>query len=249
MQNYKIKSGDTLSKIAVLFFNDAQKYKLIAEVNNIKNPNSIQVGQVLRIPLDENKNNEDEVKNETPKSNNSEFIELRTNQLKEIMPYSSEENRSKYIRGLNEVMKKYEIDTKLRQAHFLAQLAHESGSLRYSEEIASGKAYEGRKDLGNVEAGDGVKFKGRGLMQLTGRSNYERYSKYIDINLLDNPERLSDEPLLATDVAGWFWSTRGLNKFADEDNIREVTRRINGGYNGLEDREAYLKKAKQVFDI
>lgn len=95
-------------------------------------------------------------------------------QLREIMPYASEANIDKYLPHLNDTMMSFNIDTPLRQAHFLAQLGHESGSLRYVREIASGEAYEGRKDLGNVCPGDGVKFKGRGLIQLTGRGHPPR---------------------------------------------------------------------------
>ncbi|MBI6954367.1 glycoside hydrolase family 19 protein [Pseudomonas sp. CCOS 191] len=147
---------------------------------------------------------------------------------------------------LLEVLTRYRIDTPLRIAHFLAQIAHESGCLRYTEELASGSAYEGRKDLGNLQPGDGPRFKGRGLIQLTGRANYRQYGQYCtrDFENKDDPALVSSDPALAVDVAGWFWANRKLNDWADKDDLREVTRRVNGGFNGLDDRAAYLARAK-----
>lgn len=142
----------------------------------------------------------------------------------------------------------YGIDTPLRLAHFLAQLGHESGELRYTEELASGLAYEGRADLGNSEQGDGPRYKGRGLIQLTGRANYTAFSKYIGVDYVAHPERLK-EPTPAVVVACWFWCSRNLNKYADADDLRGVTRRVNGGYNGLGSRADFLARAKKVFGI
>jgi putative chitinase len=138
------------------------------------------------------------------------------------------------------------IDTPLRQAHFLAQIGHESGELRYTEEIASGDAYEGRRDLGNSEPGDGRRFKGRGLIQLTGRANYRAYGLSIGVDLLagDAAARVATDPALAVDVACWFWTTRRLNELADRDDVEAITRRINGGLNGLDDRKRLLARAR-----
>jgi putative chitinase len=138
------------------------------------------------------------------------------------------------------------INTPLRKAHFLAQVGHESLSLIYTEELASGKAYEGRSDLGNTQKGDGQRFKGCGLIQLTGRSNYTSYGAYANLNLLQkgNEKWVSTIPSLALDVSLWFWLKRGLNNYADADNLRAITRRVNGGYNGLSDRQKYLDRAK-----
>jgi N-acetylmuramoyl-L-alanine amidase len=167
-------------------------------------------------------------------------------QLQEIMPHATKSNINKYLGPLNETTKKYNINTYIRIAHFLSQLAHESGSFRYSEEIASGAAYEGRTDLGNINPGDGVKFKGRGLIQLTGRANYTNYGDYIKVDLTNNPTIVATDPNLATDVAGWFWMRKKLNDHADRDDVEKITRRINGGLNGFEDRKKYLETAKQV---
>lgn len=131
----------------------------------------------------------------------------------------------------------------LRFAHFIAQLTHESGNFRYMQEIASGTAYEGRKDLGNVMAGDGVKFKGRGPIQLTGRANYQKYGRALGINFESHPELVAI-PSIGLLVACKFWTNNGLNELADRDDLLTITRRINGGTNGLVERKANLAKIK-----
>ena len=138
------------------------------------------------------------------------------------------------------------LTTVLRQAQFLAQVGHESGELRYTEEMASGAAYEGRKDLGNLQKGDGVRFKGRGLIQITGRANYLAFgeARKSDFVTGDAPARIAAEPALAVDVAVWFWQPHNLNAPADKDDVLTITKRINGGTNGLPEREALLARAK-----
>ena len=135
------------------------------------------------------------------------------------------------------------LDSKNRFVHFIAQLAHESGSFRYMEEIASGAAYEGRKDLGNVLKGDGVRYKGRGPLQLTGRANYRKYGQELGIDFENNPTIVA-LPSVGMLVACKYWSDHGLNEFADIDDVTTITRRINGGLNGFADRKAYLDKLK-----
>ena len=130
--------------------------------------------------------------------------------LKEVMPQSTEANRQKYLEWLNYFMPKYGIDTDKEVAAFIAQIGHESQQLLYSEEIASGKAYEGRKDLGNTQQGDGVKFKGRGLIQITGRFNYTQLSKDLGEDFIKNPELLSTSKY-AVQSACWFWNYKKLN--------------------------------------
>jgi putative chitinase len=151
-----------------------------------------------------------------------------------------------FFNAILATMNRYQINTPLRIAHFLAQIAHESGCLRYTEEIASGEAYEGRVDLGNTQPGDGPLFKGRGLIQLTGRANYRDYGKACGKNFetTDKPTLVATDPDLAVDVAGWFWDKRQLNALADRDDLREITRRVNGGFNGLAERADFLARAK-----
>lgn len=135
------------------------------------------------------------------------------------------------------------LEAPLRLAHFMAQLIHESGSFHYMEEIASGAAYEGREDLGNVRKGDGRRFKGRGPIQLTGRANYRRVGRAIGIDLESNPA-IAAIPSIGMLTACYFWADAGLNALADADDIRAITRRINGGFNGLDDRKLHLARMK-----
>jgi putative chitinase len=143
------------------------------------------------------------------------------------------------------IVSEFELSTPLRQAHFLSQLAHESDGFKTTVEYASGKAYEGRRDLGNTSPGDGVKYKGRGLIQLTGKSNYRQASAALGVDFMNNPGLAAQFPH-AIRVAGWYWKTRKINLLADRDDDIAVTRKINGGENGLADRRRYLALAKDA---
>lgn len=172
---------------------------------------------------------------------------MTLNQLKKIVPYAGP-RAGVFLPALIEAMAEYQIDTPLRQAAFIAQLAHESGSFRYVKELASGEAYEFRKDLGNTMAGEGMRYNGRGLVQITGRANYAACSEalYGDPNiLLAHPEML-ETVTGACQSAAWFWKSRGLNELADADAFSKITKRINGGTNGAAERNAFYAKAKQV---
>lgn len=149
---------------------------------------------------------------------------------------------------LNQAMSEAEINTPGRVSAFVAQLAHESGEFRYSEEIASGDAYEGRKDLGNTHSGDGRRFKGRGFIQVTGRSNYAAAGKALGLDLEQNPERAAQYDTAAR-VAAWFWKAHGLNQLADAGDLEHITRRINGGLNGQAQRLAYYQRALTVLGV
>lgn len=127
------------------------------------------------------------------------------------------------------------------RAMFLAQMAHESGNFRYDEEIASGQAYEGRSDLGNTQPGDGVRYKGRGYIQLTGRANYRDYGNRLGVDLENNPD-LAKDPNIAADIAIAYWQQRVDRNAARAGDVRTVTRNINGGLNGLADRQNKFNK-------
>lgn len=163
-----------------------------------------------------------------------------------IMAYASKDKLLTYFPLLATKLPHYQVSTPLRMAHFMAQVGHESLSLTYTEELASGDTYEGRVDLGNTQKGDGRRFKGRGLIHLTGRYNYQAYSDYAGINLMQsgNETLIAQIPAYALDVSLWFWEKHDLNSLADKDDILEITRRVNGGYAGLEDRKQYLGRAK-----
>lgn len=163
-------------------------------------------------------------------------------QLRKIMPSLPLSKARQYLPLLNRAMAEGKINTVKRKAAFLAQLAHESVQLRYFEEIASGAAYEGRRDLGNVRPGDGRRYKGRGPIQLTGRANYRAAGRALRLPLEKNP-RLASRPDVGFRIAVWFWSSRGLNGLADKGAFTEITRRINGGYNGLSARRQYYARA------
>lgn len=154
----------------------------------------------------------------------------------------------RFTEPLAQACAEYGIDTPARVAAFLAQIAHESGGLRYVREIASGAAYEGRQDLGNTEPGDGIRFRGRGLIQITGRANYRRCGEALGLDLEALPELL-EEPVNASRSAAWFWASRKLNALADAGDFLKITKRINGGTNGLADREAYHARAKAALGI
>ncbi|WP_421579106.1 peptidoglycan-binding protein [Shinella sp. M31] len=152
---------------------------------------------------------------------------------------------------LPKMLRYIDVTTPLRISHFLAQTAHESDGFSTSEEYASGAAYEGRADLGNTEAGDGKRFKGRGPIQLTGRSNYRQFTAWMRSIQPDCPDFERRPELVAQwPWAGWaaafYWTTRNINKLADNDNLVAVTKVINGGRNGLDDRSRYLSKAKGI---
>ncbi len=169
--------------------------------------------------------------------------------LSVVMPRALPEKIDLYFEPLVAGMTKYEITTPLRMAHFIAQIAHETASFLYAEEIADGSAYEGREALGNTHPGDGKRFKGRGLIQLTGRANYAQYSKDCGLDCVAEPQRVSSDAFVAVDVACWYWNKRNINRLADADDVKAVTKAINGGYNGLDDRIAYLARAKGVLGI
>lgn len=170
---------------------------------------------------------------------------MTPDQLLSVMPYCGS-RAFIYAEPLSGAMDEFGIDTPRRQAAFLAQIAHESGSLKYTREIADGSAYEGRADLGNTHPGDGPRYKGRGLLQITGRANYVACGTALGLDLLSTPELL-ENPLGACRSAGWYWRSRGLNDCADNDDFGTLTKKINGGYNGLDERiKAWLMARKAV---
>lgn len=167
-------------------------------------------------------------------------------------------NAEKFMQHIIAACTRYSINTPVRQLCFLAQVGHESMGLYYTEEIASGAAYENRADLGNIQPGDGVRFKGRGLIQITGRSNYKTLSAAFGQDFITDPsllgaknaDKCSDQQLqYAALSAGWFWNSRSLNNLADQidlnssidaagnqDVFKKITKKINGGLNGFSDR-------------
>lgn len=184
----------------------------------------------------------------------------------------------KWVPWLNMTMLKYDINTLQRQAMFLAQLAHESGNFKHvsenlnysaealrrvfkkyfpTDELAlmyarqpekiANRVYANRMGNGEESSGDGWKYRGRGLIQLTGKDNYAAFSLKANNNALLEPDLVA-QPELAAESAGWFWDTNDLNKLSDTGDVRAATRRINGGFNGLADREAKYNKLIILLD-
>jgi putative chitinase len=156
-----------------------------------------------------------------------------------------------YAEPLDDAMQMYNINTTARISAFLAQVGHESGRLQFVKEIwgpdkcAWQKNYEMNADLGNDQPGDGFKFRGRGLIQITGRYNYAACGSGLGLPLTDKPEIL-ENPKYAAMSAGWFWEKHHLNNKADLEDFEGITRVINGGLNGQSDREILLNDIKQV---
>ena len=184
---------------------------------------------------------------------------LTRDQLNAIMPSLPAAKGDVLFPTLSAAMAEFAIEAPPRAAAFLAQLAHESAQFRFMEEIwgptAAQKRYEPASSLattlGNTEAGDGKRFKGRGPIQITGRSNYRRFGQLLSCDLEADPARAA-LPELAFRIAGLFWSKKGLNELADEatdDSFREITRRINGGFNGLAERQRFYRVAKNVLGV
>jgi putative chitinase len=173
-------------------------------------------------------------------------------QLHAVMPALPSAKAHLYIAPLNAAMAEFKINNRLRICAFLGQVAEESGQLAWFQEFASGWEYDISRNptlargLGNLTVGDGPRYKGRGPIQLTGRSNYVACGRALGIDLVDNPD-LAIQPNIAFRTAGWFWSTHGLNALADQQDYRGITLRINGGYNGYATRLAFYERALTVF--
>lgn len=180
---------------------------------------------------------------------------LSETQLRQIMPNLAAAKATSFLPHLNDAMARWEINTLARTAAFVAQLAHESGEFRWMEELwgptDAQKRYEPPAELagklGNTEAGDGKRFKGRGPIQVTGRSNYQRFGTLLGIDLIGMPEQAAT-PAVGFQIAGAFWKSNGLNELADAGDFLKITKRINGGTNGLEDRRKYHAQALAVLE-
>lgn len=185
-------------------------------------------------------------------------MEITQELLHELMPRATDKNIARFYQPLINAMKEFEINTPLRVAAFLAQIAHESDNLYYVEEIADGSAYEYRKDLGNLEyealqyahqnnSTTGKWFKGHGLIQLTGYYNHKAISKALNIDCLSNPKLLCESEY-ASRSAAWFWNTHNCNSLADVGLFGKITRVINGGTDGITERLKNYANCKKVLE-
>ena len=161
----------------------------------------------------------------------------------------SDKMSSDWFGHVRDACREYGITGSVRIAAFLAQVGHESGGFVWTREIwgptSAQKRYEGRSDLGNIQPGDGFRFRGRGLIQITGRDNYQRAAAGLGVDVVADPQLLEERSLAARSAA-WWWKTHGCNQLADGGDFVALTRRINGGTNGLADRQTRWERAKQA---
>ena len=159
---------------------------------------------------------------------------------------------AEWVGPVTAAMAEFGIDAPIRQAAFIAQCGHESMGFAYTREIwgptAAQLKYEGRADLGNTQKGDGSLYRGRGLIQITGRANYAKAGAALGLDLVRNPQWLESADLAARS-AGWFWRANGCSAFADRDDFVGLTRKINGGTNGLSDRQLRWATAKKALGV
>ena len=250
---HTVQFGDMLSSIAVRYGVGLQQ--LIQANPQVLNPDLIYPGEQIRIPgmgdqgVDGPASPASFAAGPVPAHPAIEGAQpgaaegVTAAQLMQIVPTLDVGQAPSIARHLNAAMAEANITTPQQQAMFIAQLAHESGGFRFMEELASGAAYEGRADLGNTQPGDGVRYKGRGYIQVTGRYNYEQAGRALGLDLVNNPE-LAARPENAARIAAWYWTSRDINDAANAGDFLQVTRLINGGTNGLADRQAHYARAQ-----
>lgn len=271
MQAYTVKAGDTLGAISERFYGAPIHYLEIAGANNITNPDNIAVGEVLVIPdLEESKSadypvsklhhnflSEAEVQLILPLAASSN-IHKYLNHLNEKMPefkINTPLRICHFIAQIGHESASFKYNTEnlnySAQAlqsvfnHYFPTSDLAEACARQPEKIAN-RVYANRMHNGDEASGDGWRYRGRGLIQLTGRENYALCSKSLQLDLVNNPALLATDPVMAVQGAGWYWQSMHLNILADMDDIKGITKVINGGDNGLADREAILARAKEI---
>ena len=185
---------------------------------------------------------------------NDSFRNLLETLMAEVTPNLERKISEKLIQGFYSYFPEYEINTTQRIASFIAQAAHETGGFKWFYELG-GKSYFNKyepetsigKKLGNLHIGDGYRFRGRGIFHLTGRYNYQRYSELLGLDMVQNPDEAAD-PITACKIACEYWKQTKLNPLADDGNLREITKRINGGYNGWNNRLKYYNLLTSSLD-
>ena len=179
---------------------------------------------------------------------------ITTQQLQLILPNAGTQ-AGVFVCPLNVAMARYQIVGTKRMAAFIAQIGHESGQLQYVRELG-GDTYLSKYDTGTLALrlgntpevdGDGQKYRGRGLIQITGKANYAQCGEALGLDLISHPELL-EQPKYACLSAAWFWATKGLNTLADASQFEAITRRINGGLNGYADRQLLHARALKVLN-
>jgi predicted chitinase len=249
MPRYVVQAGDTLGHIAQQ--HGITLSALLQANPEITNPNLIRPGQTINIP---------EAQVETPASvgtstgSQDPTDGVCVDQLCHIVPGLQHDKSATLVGPINQAMQEASINTPARQAAFLAQIAHETGGFKWFRELGNDayfERYEGRTDLGNTQPGDGPRYRGRGFIQITGRANYTKAGQALGLDLVNHPQ-LAETPEVGARIAAWFWQSHGLNALADQADdaaFQTITRRINGGLNGLDDRRAYYARARSVLEV
>lgn len=281
-QVYEVQSGDSVGKICRQFYADSSYFQLLADYNNLKSAASIFVGQKLTIPPIS------ALLTESSKTEHG-YIELNESQLANAFGISASDtqkldNVRRFLPALNELCPRYGICGPRRQAHFLSQIAHESGlfsateeNLNYSRDALlrvfadyvtedeadalernpvniACKVYANRIGNGDEDSKDGWNYRGRGLIQLTGRANYNAFNLAYQActadapDLVEQPDVVCTDPSAAVFSAVWFWTIKQLNKTADEENVEKVTKVVNGGDNGLAHRKELFEALYQSLE-
>lgn len=181
-------------------------------------------------------------------------MNVNEDELIAMMPAAGSGRVSRYIDAINTVLEQYEINTLMRRAAFLATVAHETAQLHYMAEVWGPTRGQLRYDppgslatrLGNTKIGDGRRYRGRGLLMLTGRDNYARASEALGYDLVADPDIVETSPDWAAATAGWFWAANDLNTIADSEDFEAVTVAINGGTNGMQQRDWFYQRAIEV---
>jgi putative chitinase len=261
---YQVKTGDTLSTIAASYYGDSSKASWIASQNHLATPNQIYPGQQLELP-------------DLPTTASAPLVSPAL--LSALCPRLSSSAVTSFCAALDLDLPKAQITPPLCIAHFLAQTAHESAgysqlreNLNYSasaltslfakyfvgidansyarqpEKIAN-RIYANRMGNGSEQSGDGWAYRGRGIIQLTGKANYQAFSKDWGVDVVSQPDLVATDPVLAVASGCWYWQKRTINAAAESDDLTKVTKLINGGTHGLEDRAHLLGIAKQQMGL
>ena len=227
---YTIQPGDTLYSIGRKFGVTVQN---LCKWNNISNTDVINAGTKLIVEKDGTDSTSYSGSNKNGK------IDKVTDLQMQKMGWTNYN-----LNDLNNCIRKFNINTVQRIRHFIAQCSHESGLGKYTEELGGTShcsKYDGRRDLGNTQKGDGCRFKGAGYIQLTGRYNYQQFANYIkDNRVMEGVSYVSKKYPWTS--AGYFWSQYGLNQLCDNGaSVEVITKRVNGGYSGLAERKMYYE--------
>ena len=232
---YTVVSGDNLTSIANRYGTTVAQ---LVEWNNIANANLIYVGQRLLVKKDSTPDTD-------PQPDQGGNAYTVTDSQIQKMGWTNYN-----LADLNRCINKFGITTKARLRHFISQTSHESGLGKWTQELGGTSycsQYDGRTDLGNTQPGDGCRFKGAGYIQLTGRYNYQKFANYInDQNVMQGCSYVASKYPWTS--AGFWWYSNGLNALCDSGaSVETITRRVNGGLNGLAERKKYYDKACNIF--